>query len=276
MGLDKTAFRMQPPAVMTTTTTMAMRRLGQACHPGPTLAVTALATALAASVDARPVRVALAFLAGQLSVGWSNDWIDARRDQAVARADKPVVQGLAVSTVRTAALLAAAACVPLSLALGTRPGLAHLVAVASAWAYNLGLKATLLSWLPYALSFGLVPNVVTLVRHAWAPWWATAAGALLGVGAHAANVLPDLSQDALTGVRGLPQRLGARGASLLAGACLVAASIVLSALAVVPAVLVFAIGLWRGGRAVFLSVILVAAVDVALLLVRGADLVGGG
>jgi hypothetical protein len=41
-------------------------------------------------------------------------------------------------------------------------------------------------------------------------------------------------------------------------------------------VLVFALGLWRGGRAVFLSVILVAAVDVALLLVRGADLVRGG
>jgi 4-hydroxybenzoate polyprenyltransferase len=261
---------------MTTTTTMTMRRLAQACHPGPTLAVTALATALAGSVDARPVRVALAFLAGQLSVGWSNDWIDARRDQAVARADKPVVQGLPVSTVRTAALLAAAACVPLSLALGPRPGLAHLVAVASAWAYNLGLKATLLSWLPYAVSFGLVPNVVTLVRQTWAPWWATAAGALLGVGAHAANVLPDLSQDALTGVRGLPQRLGARGASLLAGTCLLAASFVLSALAVVPAVLVFAVGLWRGGRAVFLSVILVAAVDVALLLLRGADLVGGG
>jgi len=186
------------------------------------------------------------------------------------------VQGLPVAAVRTAALLAATACVPLSLALGWRAGLAHLVAVASAWAYNLGLKATLLSWLPFALSFGLVPNVITLVRHVAAPWWATAAGALLGVGAHAANVLPDLAQDALTGVRGLPQRLGARGASLLAGVCLVTASLVLSPLAVVPALLVFVAGLRRGGRAVFLSVIAVAGVDVALLIVRGADLVAGG
>ena len=252
-----------------------IRRLVAACHPGPALAVTALATALAVSADARPVRVGLAFLAGQLSVGWSNDWIDAERDRAGARADKPVVQGLPVAVVRTAALLAAAACVPLSLALGWRAGLAHLVAVASAWAYNGALKSTLLSWAPYALSFGLVPNAITLVRHGWAPWWATAAGALLGVGAHAANVLPDLDADAQTGVRGLPQRLGARGASLAAGVCLVAASLVLSPLAVVPAVVVFALGLWRGGRAVFVSVIAVAAVDVGLLLLRGADLVAG-
>ena len=263
---------MQRRAPMMTT----IRRLALACHPGPALAVTALATALAASVDARPVRVALAFLSGQLSVGWSNDWVDADRDRAVARPDKPVVQGLPVAVVRTAALLAAAACVPLSLSLGWRAGLAHLVAVTSAWAYNTALKPTLLSWAPYALSFGLVPNVITLVRDVWAPWWATAAGALLGVGAHAANVLPDLEADALTGVRGLPQRLGARGAALAAGACLLAASLVLSPLAVVPAVVVFALGLWRGGRAVFLSVIAVAAVDVTLLLLRGADVVAGG
>lgn len=268
MGLDKTAFGMQPLGPV--------RRLVLACHPAPALAVTALATALAVSADARPVRVALAFLSGQLSVGWSNDWVDAGRDRAVARADKPVVQGLPVATVRAAALLALAACVPLSLALGTRAGGAHLVAVAGAWAYNLGLKATLASFVPYALSFGLVPSVVTLVRGAWAPWWATTAGALLGVGAHAANVLPDLEQDARTGVRGLPQRLGARGAALLAGTCLVAASLVLSPLAVLPAVVVFGAGLARGGRWVFLSTLVVAAVDVALLLLRGADLVGGG
>src|SRR4051794_211623 len=153
---------MQPPALMRTLDRRTTRQLVAACHPGPALAVTALATALAVSVDARPARVALAFLTGQLSVGWSNDWVDAERDRAVARPDKPVVQGLPVATVRAAALLAATACVPLSLALGWRAGLAHLVAVASAWAYNLGLKATLASFVPYALSFGLVPDVVTL------------------------------------------------------------------------------------------------------------------
>jgi 4-hydroxybenzoate polyprenyltransferase len=262
---------MQPPAVMPTTA----RLLLNACHPGPTVAVTALATALATAADAHPGRVALAFLSGQLSVGWSNDWVDADRDRAVARPDKPVVQGLSVATVRAAALLAAGACVPLSLALGWRAGLAHLVAVVSAWAYNLRLKATVVSWLPFALSFGVVPSIVTLVRHAWPPWWATTAGARLGVAAHAANVLPDLAQDRLTGVRGLPQRLGARGAAWLAGSCLVAAALVLSPWTVVPTAALFGLGLWRGGRAVFLAVIAAAGVDVALLLLRGADLTAG-
>jgi 4-hydroxybenzoate polyprenyltransferase len=267
------------------------RRLLLASHPAPGLAVTALATALAASVDARPVRVGLAFLAGQLSVGWSNDWVDADRDRQVQRPDKPVVQGLPVSAVRTAAVLAVLACVPLSLALGVRAGAAHLVAVASAWAYNGALKATALSFAPYAVSFGLVPSVVTLAlpEHEAAPWWATGAGALLGVGAHFANVLPDLEDDAATGVRGLPQRLGRTWASALAGVALVTATVLLavgpgtSALglgAVGVAVVVFGAGLalsrQRRTQAAFFAVIAVAAVDVGLLLLRGASLTGHG
>jgi 4-hydroxybenzoate polyprenyltransferase len=257
----------------------------QACHPAPAAAVTALATALAVSADAHPGRVALAFATGQLSVGWSNDWVDAERDRAVHRADKPVVRGLPVSTVRTAALLAAALCVPASLSLGWRAGLAHLVAVASAWTYNLGLKATVLSFAPYAVSFGLLPNVITLVRGQAAPWWATAAGALLGIGAHAANVLPDLDDDARTGVRGLPQRLGRTGATALAALALLAATLVLAlgpgtsyvgSLGVLLALAAFGEGVRRGGRAVFLGVIAVAAVDVGMLLLRGARLTGHG
>jgi 4-hydroxybenzoate polyprenyltransferase len=247
--------------------------------------VTALATALAVSADARPARVALAFATGQLSVGWSNDWIDAERDRAVQRGDKPVVTGLPVGTVRTAALLAALLCVPASLSLGTSAGLVHLVAVAGAWAYNLGLKSTVLSFAPYAVSFGLVPNVITLVHGGAAPWWATAAGALLGVGAHAANVLPDLDDDARTGVQGLPHRLGRRGATWLAGVSLLAATLVLATgpgaswpggAGVLVALGVFGTGVRRGGRAVFLGVITVAGVDVALLLLRGARLTGHG
>jgi 4-hydroxybenzoate polyprenyltransferase len=267
------------------------RALVQACHPGPTLAVTALATALAASVHARPVLVGAAFLSGQLSVGWSNDWIDADRDRSVNRQDKPVVRGLPVTTVRAAALLALTACLPLSLALGPRAGAAHLVAVANAWLYNAGLKATVASVTPYAVSFGLVPSVITLTHHAHhaAPWWATGAGALLGIGAHAANVLPDLEDDARTGVRGLPQRLGRAWSSVLAGVALVTATVLLAvgpgtsalgAVAVAVAVVGFGAGLAMGQRprsqAAFHAVIGVAAVDVALLLLRGARLTGHG
>jgi 4-hydroxybenzoate polyprenyltransferase len=59
------------------------------------------------------------------------------------------------------------------------------------------------------------------------PWWAIAAGALLGVAAHLANVLPDLGEDAATGVRGLPHHLGARGTAVTAAALLLGASAVI-------------------------------------------------
>jgi 4-hydroxybenzoate polyprenyltransferase len=262
-------------------------RLVRACHPEPTAAVTALAAALATSVGASPLRVAVAFLSGQLSVGWSNDWFDAPRDLAVGRQDKPVVQGLPLGTVRLAALLAATACVPLSLLLGPRAGLVHLVAVAGAWLYNGRLKATVLSVAPYALSFGLVPSVVTLSLpgHPWAPWWATGAGALLGVGAHGANVLPDLEDDIATGIRGLPHRLGRQTTTVLSGLALVGATALLAfgpgltvpgavALLLAPVILGTGLVLARrpGSRAAFLAVLVVAAVDVALLVLRGAVL----
>ena len=37
--------------------------------------------------------VAGAVLASQLAVGWSNDWLDARRDQLAGRRDKPIPRG---------------------------------------------------------------------------------------------------------------------------------------------------------------------------------------
>ena len=122
--------------------------LVRASHPEPTVAVTAIATALAVSagLGARSLLVGAAFLAGQLSVGWSNDALDAARDRRNDRRDKPVARGeVSERAVWTAASLAATAAVPLSLALGLRAGLLHLAAVAVAWAYNARLKATLLS-----------------------------------------------------------------------------------------------------------------------------------
>jgi hypothetical protein len=50
---------------------------------------------------------------------------------------------------------------------------------------------------------------LALPEPALASPWAFAAGALLGVAAHFANVLPDLDDDRATGVRGLPQSLAA-------------------------------------------------------------------
>ncbi|MES2092205.1 MAG: UbiA family prenyltransferase [Actinomycetota bacterium] len=187
-------------------------------HPGPSVAVSVVATTLGIAVGLDPLRVALlgiAFLLGQVSVGLSNDWIDADRDRAVGRTDKPVAAGLvSVGTVRAAAVATAIAAIALTLPLGWLATLAHTVFIVSAWGYNLGLKNSPSSVLPYIVSFGLLPMIATLARPvpAAAAPWAVALGALLGVAAHFANVLPDLDADARTKVSGLPHRLG-RGAS---------------------------------------------------------------
>jgi len=266
--------------------------LVRACHPEPAVAVTAIAGALAAGAGAPVLPVAVAFLSGQLATGWSNDWIDRDRDLLTGRADKPVASGrLAPRTVRRAAVAAAAACVPLSLALGIRPGLAHLLAVASALSYNAALKSSAGSFLPYALSFGLVPNVVVLASPGggMAPAWATAAGALLGVGAHLANALPDLEDDVATGVTGLPHRLGRATSTALMAVLLLAATALLAygpgdpgalglaALALAAVLTTCGVAMARrpGSRAAFLAALAVAVLDVGLLVARGAALAAG-
>ncbi len=204
--------------------------LARASHPGPGAAVTAFFAALGAGAGLDGVGLALlvgAAAAGQLSVGWANDWLDAGRDRSVGRPDKPLVAGgLSDALVRAAALTALALCVPLSLALGTVAGLAHLAAVAAAWAYDLGLKATRLSVVPYVVAFGLVPVVVAAAAGGSAPGWIVLSAALLGAGGHFANVAADLEEDARTDVHGLPHRLGRVG-SLVAAALLLGSGLAL-------------------------------------------------
>ncbi|MFJ4296112.1 UbiA family prenyltransferase [Curtobacterium sp. NPDC089689] len=210
------------------------RLLFASSHPGPTVTVTVLATVAAAAVG-HPVwlvvLVALAVVAGQLSIGLANDWIDADRDRAVGRTDKPVAGGLiAVGTVRTAAFVTAGVAVVLSVLLGPVAAVAHVVLVAAGWAYDAWLKRTVWSVVPFVVAFGLLPVVAVSAGGggAWPAWWAIATGAVFGVAIHCTNVLPDLLDDAATGVRGFPHRLGLRGAGVLAfGALVVAALLVL-------------------------------------------------
>lgn len=269
------------------------------CHPGPVAAVTVLVTALAVSSGAaggRWVLVAAAVLTGQLSVGWCNDAYDALRDAEAGRPGKPVARGtVGRRVVWGAAFTALFLCAALSLACGWVAGVAHLTGVVAAWAYNLRLKETVLSWLPYAVGFGSLPCLValSLPGRPWPAWWAVAAGALLGAAAHLADVLPDIEADLRAGIRGLPQRLGPARTRLLLPVPLVAATAVLvlgpvgaagggdvAALCGVAllAVVVTAAcagprqpaGAWR--KTALAGTVVVASVDVALLLARGAEI----
>jgi 4-hydroxybenzoate polyprenyltransferase len=154
---------------------------------------------------------------GQASVGWSNDYLDRRRDEAAGRTDKPLVAGeVSAETVWIAALIALPGSAALSLPVGVPEAAIMLVAVTAAWAYNLGLKATVLSWLPYAVAFGLAPVYIWRATGDWPPAWLVAGAALLGVGAHLLNVVPDLESDRAAELNGLPHRLGLRRSLFLA------------------------------------------------------------
>jgi hypothetical protein len=252
-------------------------------------------------------------LAMQLSIGWSNDAFDARRDAAAERDDKPVAAGrIGIHAVWAAAGLAAAATLALSLAVGTDLFLVAVAMTAAGWAYNAGLKSTLASGLMYVAGFGLIPAyaAATLPGHPWPRWPVTLAAAVLGLGAHFANVLPDLAADRATGVRGLPQRV-AQAAALRAArrrakdppgphkrgaqdagtaavrACaltlLLAASAVLLVAArpaarpvagagLAVAAVLAVIGARGGGRLPFIAAIGIAAVDVVMFAIGGEAL----
>ncbi|MCG5458443.1 UbiA family prenyltransferase [Micromonospora sp. PSH03] len=279
------------------TSVMSSRVLGlvRASHPEPAAAVTTVAGLLAWGVGHRPagiVSVVLAVLASQLAVGWTNDALDAERDATVGRTDKPVASGAVGRRVTAWAAAAAAVACPL-LALTTNPVAAFwlTLALVSALLYDWPLKATAFSVLPYAVSFGALPAFVVLALPGQPapPVWLVAAAACLGAGAHFANVLPDLADDARTGVRGLPHRLGAAGSRVAAAGLLLAATATLvlgppgppsavgwaavGTAAVVPPLSWYAgRSAIRAGRrpvAAFRAVMLVALIDVVLLVASG-------
>jgi 4-hydroxybenzoate polyprenyltransferase len=199
----------------------------------------------------------------------------------VGRADKPIPIGaVRRRTVGVAALLAGVLTIPLALLVGVDSGRWLVIGLISGLAYNWPLKFTVLSPVPYLVSFGALAAFA--VPHP--PWWAVVAAALLGGGAHFVNVLPDLADDARTGVRGLPHRLGVTGCWLAGGGLLLGATATLvfgppgapswAGLAtLLAAALVLPCGGFAarrpGSRAAFRSVLVVALADVILLLVSG-------
>jgi 4-hydroxybenzoate polyprenyltransferase len=264
-----------------------------ASHPGPCVAVTAMAfllTAKAAPHGTGPVLIAPAILAGQLSVGWSNDAIDAERDTATGRTDKPLATGqLSRRFTWTAAIIAGITALILPLAISPATALISAITLVAAWAYNAGLKATLASGLPYMVAFGLLPAIATstLPGHPLPHWWITAIAATLGLGAHFANVLPDLAADRATGINGLPQaiaaRYGERAVRASAVALLLAATIALAitagpgrrwiAITGVAVAAVLAVFSARGrGQVPFFTAIGIAGVDVIMFAVGGESL----
>jgi 4-hydroxybenzoate polyprenyltransferase len=113
-----------------------------------------------------------------------------------------LLQRLIPIALLTAALLSAIG--PLGLS-GT---LVHLLGLLSATAYNLKLKSTIFSPLPYIISFGALPWAIFLAAGTTPPLWLYLALALFTTAFHFLNVVKDLQWDIEQGVLGLPQRIG--------------------------------------------------------------------
>ncbi|NUT37710.1 MAG: UbiA family prenyltransferase [Hamadaea sp.] len=200
-----------------------LEALLRCCHPAPAAAVTVLSgmLALAAGHDLRGILLVVGVIGlSQIAVAWANDAIDADRDRAVGRTDKPLAhawpEGRAV--VAFAAITASLAMIALALAAPVLAAVAAIVGLLSGHLYNWPLKATPLSIAPYLVSFAAIPAFILASAPLPVPDALIASAACFGGAAHMLNAVPDLAQDAATGVRGLPQRLGERRARTVGAA----------------------------------------------------------
>jgi 4-hydroxybenzoate polyprenyltransferase len=201
----------------------------RAAHFGPTVIVTTASFLLSLSqysiIDS--LRVAIAIFAGQLVVGWSNDFIDAPLDIAAQRTKKPIVsKEINPEQLKKSILVALLAALLLSLfsPLGITGTLIHFLGILSATFYNLKLKSTILSPIPYIVSFGALPWAIYLPAGNHPPLWLYLDFMLIAVAFHFFNVLKDFQWDIKQGIMGIPQRLG-RNVSLIISISLVCSAV---------------------------------------------------
>lgn len=197
--------------------------LTRAAHPRQAV-LTAAGLAAVAALDARPGRevalVAATVLVGQAVLGWHNDLIDRRRDRAHERTDKPLADGrLEPGTGWFAWCCGVLLLVPLAVNNGVLAGCCYLAAVAVGLLGNLDnrlVRRGLLSWLPWAVAFGLYPAFLS-----YGGWGGQAEGdppqaalvalaALLGIGVHFLTALWGLVADDEDGWTYLPLQVGRR------------------------------------------------------------------
>ncbi len=208
----------------------------RASHPGESLVIAGGVT-LGAVLVGRPLReVALVLatvLLGRLTAGWLNDAADRRRDAAAGRQDKPVALGwVDGGTVTFTVACATCVLVPLSISNGTVAGVAHLLSVLAAWTYCTRIKTTRLSFVPWAISFALLPAFLSYGGwgggvHGGPPTvLMTVLAGLLGIGFHVILALQDLVGDNRIGLRTFPLmialKIGAAKLLVLSGAWTVA------------------------------------------------------
>ena len=193
----------------------------QASHFGPNLLVTFISLFFAQLYwwEGPALVIAFGVFCGQLVVGWSNDVIDYQDDLLHNRQKKPLVSGqislrLLQNSLRV--MLPIAIVINLFGPLGLIGGGLSVLAIGFAVAYNFYFKFTIFSWLPFAFAFGSLPSCMALSKDEAPALWMWLGGALFGTAAHFLNVIKDMEQDQVSGIQGLPQRLGTKRSVIVA------------------------------------------------------------
>ena len=203
-----------------------VRGLLKASHFGPTLIVTSISWFFAAYYwwEGPAFLIAFGVFTGQLVVGWSNDLYDYADDLKHNRLNKPLVAGTITQKYLMKWLRFM---VPFSFIanllgpLGFKGGLVYMFGISMGVAYNFYFKYNVFSWLPYALAFAALPSCIAISKDITPPVWMWLGGAIFGSAAHFINVLKDIDQDRLSGIGGLPQRIGKQN-SIFVAALLIA------------------------------------------------------
>jgi 4-hydroxybenzoate polyprenyltransferase len=213
---------------------MAGRIIGllRASHFGPNLLVTFISLFFASLYwwEGPAIVIAIGVFCGQLVVGWSNDVIDYKDDLLHNRQKKPLVSGqislrLLQNSLRVMTPLAIV--INLFGPLGFVGGGLSVLAIGLAVAYNFYFKFTIFSWLPYAIAFGALPSCMALSKGQAPELWMWLGGALLGTAAHFLNVVKDMDEDRVSGIKGLPQKLGTKASVVTAIALIALAAVVI-------------------------------------------------
>lgn len=206
--------------------------LVQVVHPFPSFLVSTVVVALIpiANHDAPLAlygQLGFGMLCYQFAIGIVNDLVDAR-DDALAKPGKPIAAGR-ISPGFATALAVALILAGLVITAGL-PLVAWLVGAAGlacGLVYDLWLKRTAWSWLPFAIAFPLIPTWAWTATGQWDAYraWVLPLGATLGLAIHLANQSPDIADDRRLGVLGTAQRIGERSRVLAVALFALAAAV---------------------------------------------------
>jgi 4-hydroxybenzoate polyprenyltransferase len=212
-----------------------MKKLGgllKASHFIPTFIVSSIAFVFGVHYwwEGPAYVIAFTVFTGQLVIGWSNDLYDFADDKRHGRTNKPLVSGLISEAYLRKWLIFV---VPFSLLvnvlgpLGVRGGLLYWLGVGCGVAYNFYFKFSVLSPIPYAVAFAILPSCIAVSKSITPPMWMWLGGAILGCAAHFINVIKDIDEDRESAIKGLPQRVGKSASIAIATALvLIAAAII--------------------------------------------------